>query len=265
MPAGSPKQFQLLAGKPMLWHALRALDIAPIEMIFVVLGKDDREFRAQDWSAFAGRIEPLYCGGETRAESVHNGLIAAMAGIDADDWVLVHDAARPCLPRADLERLIGAAVSTFGRLDVMVNNAGIGLGLVPITELTVEAWNQNLDVMALGTMLGSAGCIVMEEGTDMVWVLATITRFYANESCGQCTPCREGTGWLYRMVHRIEHGKGRLEDLDLLDNVSDNIAGRTICALGDAAALPVKSFIKHFRDEFVHHIEHKKCLVPDYI
>jgi 2-C-methyl-D-erythritol 4-phosphate cytidylyltransferase len=106
MPAGSPKQFQPLAGKPMLWHALRALDIAPIEMIFVVLGKDDREFRAQDWSAFKGRIEPLYCGGATRAESVHNGLIAAMAGIDADDWVLVHDAARPCLPRADLERLI---------------------------------------------------------------------------------------------------------------------------------------------------------------
>jgi NADH-quinone oxidoreductase subunit F len=67
------------------------------------------------------------------------------------------------------------------------------------------------------------------------------------------------------MVHRIEHGKGRLEDLDLLDNVSDNIAGRTICALGDAAALPVKSFIKHFRDEFVHHIERQKCLVPDYL
>jgi NADH-quinone oxidoreductase subunit F len=67
------------------------------------------------------------------------------------------------------------------------------------------------------------------------------------------------------MVDRIEHGRGRMEDLDLLTNVSDNIAGRTICALGDAAALPVKSFIKHFRDEFVHHIEHKKCLVPDYL
>jgi NADH-quinone oxidoreductase subunit F len=67
------------------------------------------------------------------------------------------------------------------------------------------------------------------------------------------------------MVHRIEHGKGRMEDLDLLNNVSDNIAGRTICALGDAAALPVKSFIRHFRDEFVHHIEHKKCLVSDYL
>jgi len=102
----APKQFQPLAGKPLLWHALRALDIPPIEMIFVVLAKDDRQFRAHDWSAFNGRIQPLYCGGATRAESVHNGLIAAMAGIDADDWVLVHDAARPCLPRADLERLI---------------------------------------------------------------------------------------------------------------------------------------------------------------
>lgn len=107
MLAGGAKQFQLLAGKPMLWHAARALDIPTIETIFVVLAKDDRQFRAQDWSAFGkGRIEPLYCGGATRAESVHNGLIAAMAGIDPDDWVLVHDAARPCLPRADLDRLI---------------------------------------------------------------------------------------------------------------------------------------------------------------
>lgn len=106
MLAGGAKQFQLLAGRPMLWHALRALDVAAIETIFVVLAKDDRAFREQDWSAFEGRIEPLYCGGATRAESVHNGLIAAMAAIDADDWILVHDAARPCLPRADLERLI---------------------------------------------------------------------------------------------------------------------------------------------------------------
>ena len=106
MLGGTPKQYLPLAGRPMLWHALRALDIPRIETIFVVLAKDDRSFGAQDWSAFAGRLEPLYCGGATRAESVHNGLIAAMAGIDADDWVLVHDAARPCLPRVDLERLI---------------------------------------------------------------------------------------------------------------------------------------------------------------
>jgi NADH-quinone oxidoreductase subunit F len=110
-----------------------------------------------------------------------------------------------------------------------------------------------------GSMLGSGAVIVMDERTCMVRALERLSYFYFEESCGQCTPCREGTGWLYRVVHRIEEGLGRMEDLALLDNVSDNIAGRTICALGDAAALPVKSFIKHFRDEFVHHIEHKKC------
>ncbi|MFM9968335.1 MAG: NADH-quinone oxidoreductase subunit NuoF [Burkholderiales bacterium] len=112
-----------------------------------------------------------------------------------------------------------------------------------------------------GSMLGSGAVIVMDETTCMVRALERLSYFYHEESCGQCTPCREGTGWLYRMVHRIETGKGRMEDLDALLNVSDNIAGRTICALGDAAAMPVKSFIKHFRDEFVYHIEHKCCLV----
>jgi len=116
-----------------------------------------------------------------------------------------------------------------------------------------------------GSMLGSGAVIIMDETRCMVRCLLRLSYFYFEESCGQCTPCREGTGWLYRMVHRIEHGTGRLEDLDLLDNVSDNIAGRTICALGDAAALPVKSFIQHFRDEFRYHIEHKKCRVPDYL
>jgi NADH-quinone oxidoreductase subunit F len=116
-----------------------------------------------------------------------------------------------------------------------------------------------------GSMLGSGAVIIMDETRCMVRCLLRLSYFYFEESCGQCTPCREGTGWLYRMVHRIEHGTGRIEDLDLLDNVSDNIAGRTICALGDAAALPVKSFIKHFRDEFQYHIEHKKCRVPDYL
>ena len=113
-----------------------------------------------------------------------------------------------------------------------------------------------------GSMLGSGAVIVMDDSTCMVRALERLSYFYFEESCGQCTPCREGTGWLYRVVHRIENGFGRMEDLALLDDVSDNIAGRTICALGDAAALPVKSFIKHFRAEFVHHIEHKRCLVP---
>jgi NADH-quinone oxidoreductase subunit F len=112
-----------------------------------------------------------------------------------------------------------------------------------------------------GSMLGSGAVIVMDETTCMVRALERLSYFYFEESCGQCTPCREGTGWLYRVVHRIENGRGRMDDLALLDDVSDNIAGRTICALGDAAALPVKSFIKHFRDEFVHHIEQRRCLV----
>ena len=110
-------------------------------------------------------------------------------------------------------------------------------------------------------MLGSGAVIVMDDSTCMVRALERLSYFYYEESCGQCTPCREGTGWLYRMVHRIETGTGRAEDIDKLNQISDNIAGRTICALGDAAALPVKSFIKHFRPEFEHHIEHKTCMV----
>ena len=113
-----------------------------------------------------------------------------------------------------------------------------------------------------GSMLGSGAVIVMDETTCMVNILERLSYFYHEESCGQCTPCREGTGWLYQVIRRIENGEGRPEDLDLLNSVSDNIMGRTICALGDAAAMPVKSFVKHFRDEFAYHIEHKTCLVP---
>ncbi|HSF47811.1 MAG TPA: NADH-quinone oxidoreductase subunit NuoF [Burkholderiales bacterium] len=116
-----------------------------------------------------------------------------------------------------------------------------------------------------GSMLGSGAVIIMDETVCMVRALERLSYFYFEESCGQCTPCREGTGWLYRMVHRIEHGEGRNEDLDLLTEVSDNIQGRTICALGDAAALPVKSFIQHFRDEFQYHIDNKKCVVANYV
>jgi len=116
-----------------------------------------------------------------------------------------------------------------------------------------------------GSMLGSGAVIVMNETRCMVKSLLRLSYFYYEESCGQCTPCREGTGWLWRMVNRIEHGEGRQEDLDMLVSVSDNIMGRTICALGDAAAMPVKSFVKHFRDEFQHHIDHKRCIVPKYL
>ncbi len=100
-----PKQYAALAGRPMLWHAVAAVCRAPVETVFVVLAPGDTAFKGCDWSAFAGKIAPLYCGGETRRDSVYNGLVAAMAAVDADDWVLVHDAARPCLPAADLARL----------------------------------------------------------------------------------------------------------------------------------------------------------------
>jgi NADH-quinone oxidoreductase subunit F len=112
-----------------------------------------------------------------------------------------------------------------------------------------------------GSMLGSGAVIVMDESVCMVRALERLAYFYQHESCGQCTPCREGTGWLYKIVHRIEHGQGRPEDLDMLTRITTNIMGKTICALGDAASMPVNGFLKHYRHEFEHHIEHKKCLV----
>jgi NADH-quinone oxidoreductase subunit F len=111
-----------------------------------------------------------------------------------------------------------------------------------------------------GSLLGAGSVIVMDETTCMVKALARISHFYYEESCGQCTPCREGTGWLARMLHRLEHGHGRPEDLDLLASAAKQIEGHTICAQGDAAAMPVASFIKHFREEFQYHIDHGRCL-----
>lgn len=119
--------------------------------------------------------------------------------------------------------------------------------------------NMDYDSIAkAGSMLGSGAVIVMDEDVCMVKALERLSYFYQEESCGQCTPCREGTGWLYRIVHRIANGEGRMEDLDLLDSIGNNMAGRTICALADAAVFPVRGFTKHFRDEFVHYIEHGK-------
>ena len=112
-----------------------------------------------------------------------------------------------------------------------------------------------------GSMLGSGAVIVMDDSRCMVKSLQRLSYFYMHESCGQCTPCREGTGWLWRMVDRLERGEGRPSDMDLLDNVAENIMGRTICALGDAAAMPVRGMLKHFRAEFEHHITHKTCMV----
>lgn len=112
-----------------------------------------------------------------------------------------------------------------------------------------------------GSILGSGAVLVMNDTRCMVKALLRLSYFYFEESCGQCTPCREGTGWMYRIVKRIENGQGRVEDLDVLKSIADNIQGRTICALGDAAATPIRSFIKNYRQEFEYHIEYKRCLI----
>jgi 2-C-methyl-D-erythritol 4-phosphate cytidylyltransferase len=106
IPAGAPKQYLPLAGRPMLWHSLRALCVPRVESVFVILAPGDETFARHDWSEFGDRLQPLYCGGETRRDSVYNGLVVAMALVEADDWMLVHDAARPCLPAKDLDNLM---------------------------------------------------------------------------------------------------------------------------------------------------------------
>jgi len=128
-------------------------------------------------------------------------------------------------------------------------------------EIMMETDMDYDSIQKAGSYLGSGAVIVMDETTCMVRALERLSYFYYEESCGQCTPCREGAGWLYRIVHRIEHGEGKPKDLDLLLDLCENIAGRTICALGDAAAWPVQGMLKHYRSEFEHHIEHKRCLV----
>ena len=122
----------------------------------------------------------------------------------------------------------------------------------------------NLDyesVQAAGSLLGSGGVIVMDETTCMVRAAWNIAHFYAHESCGQCSPCREGCHWMEKIFHRIENGKGQAGDLDLILNVSSNIMGNTICPFGDAAAMPAAAFIRKFRQEFEEHISQKRCTV----
>ena len=147
-----------------------------------------------------------------------------------------------------------------GKAIKMVIPGGSSAPVVPGAQMMQT--DMDYDAIAkAGSMLGSGAVIVMDETRCAVASLMRLSYFYFEESCGQCTPCREGTGWMYRVVQRIENGQGRMEDLDLLNSVADNIQGRTICALGDAAAMPVRAFIKHYRDEFVYHIEKKHCLV----
>ena len=161
-------------------------------------------------------------------------------------------------PFRDLLEMAGGVRD--GRQLKAVIPGGSSVPVLP-AELMLECTMDYDSIAKAGSMLGSGAVIVMDESTDMVVALRRIARFYFSESCGQCTPCREGTGWLYRMLTRIVEGKGRPEDIEQLEEVSHKIEGRTICALGDAAAMPVWSFIKHFRHEFEYYVEHKRSLV----
>jgi NADH-quinone oxidoreductase subunit F len=133
---------------------------------------------------------------------------------------------------------------------------------VPVLPASLVQTPLDFESMAdAGSMLGSGGVIVIDDGTCIVDALYNITRFYAHESCGKCTPCREGTFWMTEVFERLESGRGREGDVDLLFDVSDNILGKSFCPLGDAAAMPVMGAIKHFRAEFEYHVQHQRCLV----
>jgi len=117
-------------------------------------------------------------------------------------------------------------------------------------------------VQKAGSLLGSAGIIVLDDTTCMVWLAENLLHFYRHESCGKCTPCREGTDWLHKILRKIERGDGQMRDLDLLTSISNNVAGKTLCAFGDAAVTPVLTTLKHFRQEYEAHIREGRCTLP---
>ena len=165
-------------------------------------------------------------------------------------------------PFAKLLELAGGVRG--GRKLKMVIPGGSSMPVLPADIMMATDMDYD-SISKAGSMLGSGAVIVMDETRCAVKSLLRLSYFYYEESCGQCTPSREGTGWLWRLVHRIEHGEGTMADLDELNRIADNIQGRTICALGDAAAMPVRAFLKHYRDEFAWHVEHRRCMVPTYL
>jgi len=147
-----------------------------------------------------------------------------------------------------------------GRKLKAVIPGGSSMPMVPAD--TMMQLTMDYDSLAkAGSALGSGGVVVMDETTDMVKAILTVSRFYYAESCGQCTPCREGCGWMHRVIKRIYEGQGRPEDMDLLEAAAGQIAGHTICAFGEAAAWPVQSVLKHWPHEFRYYIEHKRSIV----
>jgi NADH-quinone oxidoreductase subunit F len=161
------------------------------------------------------------------------------------------------IPFAELLELAGG-VRAGHRLKAVIPG-GSSAKVLPADIMM--ALTMDFDALAkAGSMLGSGAVVIMDETTCMVQALERIAYFYYEESCGQCTPCREGSGWLARVVRRIEYGQGRSEDLDMLDDVASKIEGRTICAFGEATAWPVRSFVHHFKDEFQYHIDNGHCM-----
>jgi NADH-quinone oxidoreductase subunit F len=136
---------------------------------------------------------------------------------------------------------------------------GSSVPLLPAADLDTPLDYESMN--AKGTFLGSGGVIVIDDQTCIVDALWNVTRFYEHESCGKCTPCREGTYWMAEVFERLENGHGKDTDIELLASVADNILGKSFCALGDAAAMPVQGALKHFRDEFEYHVTHKSCRV----
>ena len=161
---------------------------------------------------------------------------------------------------SDLLDLCGGVLG--GRKLKAVIPGGSSVKVLP-AEIIMECTMDYVSLQNAGSSFGTGAVIVMDETTCMVSVLRRIARFYMAESCGQCTPCREGTGWLYRMLTRIVDGKGTLEDLDKLVDVANKIEGHTICALGDAAAWPVQSFLHHFFHEFEYMVHNQGRSIID--
>jgi 2-C-methyl-D-erythritol 4-phosphate cytidylyltransferase len=155
----APKQYLPLDGRPMLWHAVRAVCVPQVESVFVVLAPEDSAFETHDWSAFVGKVQPLYCGGETRRDSVYNGLVAVMAVVEADDWILVHDAARPCLPRNDLDTLVR---------ETQYDEVG-GILALPIAETVKKA----------GKDESGAQRVAATEDRSLLWLAQTPQMFRA--------------------------------------------------------------------------------------
>ena len=162
------------------------------------------------------------------------------------------------IPFADLLELCGGVWKNRELKAVIPGGSSVPV----LPAKTMMGLDMDFESLAeAGSLLGSGAVVVMDETTDMVRVLQRISRFYFQESCGQCTPCREGTGWLYRVLTRIVEGRGEEQDLEILEKVPDRIEGHTICALGDAAAWPVQGMLRHFRDEFEYYIRHGKSPV----